>query len=84
MRQSLANKLLFKYGLADSWFSSAETFIFIPDLNQPFVMPLKSNPKVALSEIDHQQGRYESIESLGIEQHQGLAVWVSGVDFHSC
>lgn len=81
IRQSLNNNLIFKYVLADSWFSSAENFSFIAGLNQQFIMPLKSNRKVALCEIDHQQGRYQSIESLVIEEHQCLAVWVSGVDF---
>ncbi len=81
IRQILANNLAFKYILADLWFSSAENFTFIAGLNQQFIMPLKSNRKVALSKADHQQGRYQSIESLVIEEHQCLAVWVSGVDF---
>lgn len=81
IRQSLANKLIFKYVLADSWFSSAENFTFIAGLNQQFIMPLKSNRKVALSAADQQQGLYRSIESLVIEAHQCLAVWVAGVDF---
>lgn len=44
-------------------------------------MPLKSNCKVALSQADQQQGLYRPIESLSIEAHQCLAVWVAGVDF---
>lgn len=81
IRQSLNNKLTFKYVLADSWFSSAENFTFVAGLTQQFIMPLKSNRKVALSVADHQQGRYQPIESLVIEEHQCLAVWVSGVEF---
>ncbi len=67
IRQSLSNNLIFKYVLADSWFSSAENFTFIAGLNQQFIMPLKSNRKVALSEIDHQQGRYQSRRGTAIE-----------------
>lgn len=81
IRQSLDNNLIFKYVLADSWFSSAENFTFITGLDQHFIMPLKSNRKVALSQADQQQGLYRSIGSLVIEEHQCLAVWVSGVDF---
>ena len=81
IRQSLDNNLIFKYVLADSWFSSAENFSFMADLDQHFIMPLKSNRKVALSQADQQQGLYRSIGSLVIEEHQCLAVWVSGVDF---
>jgi hypothetical protein len=81
IHQSLVNNLIFKYILADSWFSSAENFSYIANLDQQFIMPLKSNRKVALSKADQQQGLYRPIESLGIEAHQCLAVWVAGVDF---
>lgn len=81
IHQSLANRLIFRYILADSWFSSAENFSYIAGLDQQFIMPLKSNRKVALSQADQQQGLYRPIESLGIEAHQCLAVWVAGVDF---
>lgn len=81
IHQSLVNKLIFRYILADSWFSSAENFTYIAGQGQQFIMPLKSNRKVALSQADHQQGCYQPIESLVIEEHQCLAVWVSGVDF---
>ena len=81
IHQSLVNNLIFRYVLADLWFSSAENFTYIADLDQHFIMPLKSNPKVALSKADQQQGLYRPIESLSIEAHQCLAVWVAGVDF---
>lgn len=81
IRQCLTNQLVFRYILADSWFSSAENFRFIADLNQHFIMPLKSNRKVALSQADQQQGRYQPISSLRIEAHQCLAVWVAEVEF---
>lgn len=81
IRQSLINKLVFKYILADSWFSSAENFTFIANLNQHFIIPVKSNRQVALCKTDQQQGLYRSIESLVIEAHQCLAVWVAEVDF---
>ena len=81
IHQCLANRLIFNYILADSWFSSAENFSYIAGLEQQFIMPLKSNRKVALSKADQQQGLYRPIESLAIEAHQCLAVWVAGVDF---
>ncbi|RCR65431.1 IS701 family transposase [Larkinella punicea] len=81
IRQSLSNNLIFKYILADCWFSSADNFTYIAGLEQQFIMPLKNNRKVALSQADQQQGRYQPIESLGIEEHQCLAVWVTDVDF---
>lgn len=81
IRQCLSNNLAFKYILADSWFSSTENFTFIAGLGQQFILPLKANRKVALSETDQQQGRYQSIESLVFEVHQSHVVWLANLDF---
>lgn len=81
IRQSLNNNLVFRYILADSWFSSAENFTYIAGLGQQFIMPLKGNRKLALSQADQQQGRYQPIGSLAIEERQPLVVWLVGVDF---
>ena len=81
IRQSLSNNLVFRYILADSWFSSAENFTYIAGLGQQFIMPLKGNRKLALSQADQQQGRYQPIGSLAIEERQPLVVWLVGVDF---
>lgn len=81
VQQCVYNNLIFKYVLADSWFSSAENFRFVADLNCHFIMPLKANRKVALTQSDHQQGRYQPIESLSLEEGQTLVVWVETVNF---
>ena len=81
IHQCLSNNLVFKYVLADSWFSSTENFAFIARLGQHFIMPLKANRKVALCETDQQQGRYQSIESLVFEKHQSRLVWLVNLDF---
>lgn len=81
IRQSLNNNLTFNNILADSWFSAAENFTYIADLDQHFIVPLKSNRKVALSQVDHQQVHYQPIGSLVVEAHQCFVVWVAGGDF---
>ena len=81
LRQCLVNNLSFKYILADLWYSCAETFQYIADHQQQFIMPLKANRKVALSLLDHQQGRYQSIESLALKDSQFLVVWLEDVAF---
>lgn len=58
IRQCLNNNLEFDYILADSWFSAAENFKFIQDLNRLFIMPLKVNRKVALSLQNKLKGNY--------------------------
>lgn len=79
--QSVTNNLEFAYILADSWFSAAENFNFIQDLNRLFIMPLKINRKVALNLENKANGHYQSIESLELKEHQTLQVYVEGVVF---
>ncbi len=79
--QCIDNQLVFKYILADLWFSSAENFTFIHQLNRHFIIPLKANRKVALSLEEKRKGNYQSIESLELEEGQTLHVYVEGVDF---
>jgi IS4 transposase len=54
---------------------------YILGLNRHFIMPLKENRKVALSLEDHNKGKHQSIESLGLEEGQTSCVYVKGMDF---
>jgi hypothetical protein len=63
-----SNALKFRYVLADTWYAAAETIpalqgtleLIHSQLKKNFVMPIKSNRKVALSLEDKQQGTYGS------------------------
>jgi hypothetical protein len=58
----------FHYVLADSWFSSWENMKCITDdCKSDFIMAIKSNRVVALSQEDKSKGIFTSIESLGLE-----------------
>jgi len=81
IKQSVNNHLDFAYILADLWFSAAENFNFIQGLDRLFIIPLKSNRKVALSVEDKLKDKYQSIESLELEDDQTLHVYVEDVDF---
>ena len=50
-------------------------------LHKDFVMPLKTNRKVALSVIDKQQGRYVSLATLNLEPQATSEIYLEGVDF---
>lgn len=55
----------FRHVLADIWFASVENMIFIKQKKQKdFVMPLKANRRVALSEADKQNNRFVPVASL--------------------
>jgi SRSO17 transposase len=51
----------FRYVLADIWFSSSENMVFIKlKAKKDFIMPLKSNRRVAVSEADKKRGQWTS------------------------
>lgn len=65
LQTAVNNRIPFKYVLNDVWFGSAENMCFIVlDLKKHFVMPLKSNRKVALSLEDQKQGKFVGVVSL--------------------
>lgn len=54
---------------------------YIHKAQRLFIMPLKSNHKVAFSQADKAKGNYPMIESLAMEDQQVLSVYVEAVDF---
>lgn len=82
LRAAHKNKLRFRYVLNDVWFASADNMMFIKhDLEREFVMPLKSNRKIALSTADKAAGRYVRVETLSLEAEAVPIVYLEGVDF---
>jgi len=82
LRQVKQNQIPFRYVLNDVWFASADNMMFVKhELERDFVMPLKTNRKVALSLEDKKQGRYERVDTLVIEPDTVLTIYLEGVDF---
>lgn len=76
------NQIKFSYVLNDSWYASADNMNFIHlDLKKDFVMPLKANRKVALSEADQQAGRYVTVSSLDLPEGETRLIWLEDVRF---
>ena len=50
-------------------------------VEKDFVMPLKTNRKLAVSAADKQQGRYVQLETLLLEPHARQEIYLEGVDF---
>ena len=76
------NHLKYRYVLTDSWFPSQENLTFIrKDLDRHFIMALKSNHTVALSEEDRKQVRFTRIDSLEWTEHTPIRGWIKSVDF---
>jgi hypothetical protein len=76
------NRLRFRYVLSDVWYSASENMAYIKeDLEKEFIMPLKSNRKVALSAEDKQRGAYERVASLELEHNTAREVYLQQVEF---
>ncbi len=80
--QAVQNQILFEYVLNDVWFSAAENMKYVKNtLKKEFVMPLKSNRKVTLSVSAKQDGRYQSVDTLDLEEMKPVTVYLEGVAF---
>jgi len=76
------NNISFRYVLNDVWFSSAENMNFVKiDIGRYFIMPLKSNRKVALTLADKKQGKYQVISTIDIEPNTVREIYLEGVEF---
>jgi hypothetical protein len=81
-QQAVHNQIQFKYVLSDVWFSAAENMAFIKiTLKKDFVMPLKSNRKVAVSVSTKQNGQYQRVDTLELEPMQPITVYLESFPF---
>jgi len=76
------NKLPFRYVLCDVWYASAENMNFIRKaLKAHFVMPLKSNRKVALSRAHKRAKQYVTVETLALKNSSLRTIYLEEVEF---
>jgi hypothetical protein len=82
VQQAEKNQIVFKYVLNDIWFASAENMKFVKiTLKKEFVMPLKTNRKVAMSLSAKQEGRYQRVDMLELEAMKPVIVYLEDVSF---
>lgn len=82
LRACLKNQIAFRTVINDVWYASAENMMFVKHrLKKHFVMPLKSNRKVALSSAEKRQGKYHSVDTLVIKKNTAREIFLEGVDF---
>jgi DDE superfamily endonuclease len=80
--QAVKNQVQFRYVANDIWFASAENMNYIKrEQNKEFIMPLKSNRKIALSQKDKAQGKYVQLETVNLEENNKKAIYLEGVEF---
>ena len=82
IKQSVINLIPFRYVLTDVWFASAENMMFIRhDVKKDFVMPVKTNRKIALSHDDRRQGRYVRTDSIDFRTDNPTEIFLEDADF---
>lgn len=82
LRQAKQNQLPFRYVLNDVWYASADNMMFVKhELQREFIMPLKTNRKVALTLEDKHQGQYVRIDTLELEPDTIMTIYLEGVNF---
>ena len=76
------NKVLFEFVLADNWFGAKANMAYIHNaLQKSFIIGIKSNRTLALSEDDAKNGQYTRVSELDLEEDVTHTVWLKGLDF---
>lgn len=76
------NQIPFRYVLSDVWYSAADNMLFIKhELDKDFIMPLKANRKVALSEQAKRDGHWVRLDQLALAANTPLEIYLESVDF---
>lgn len=82
LRVAVHNQVQFRYVLNDVWFASADNMKYVKTtLKKDFIMPLKSNRKVVLSENGNRGGRYVAVSTLDLPANTTCQVWLESVPF---
>jgi DDE superfamily endonuclease len=82
IEQCSKNQILFDYVLADNWFGAKENLDYIHhDLKKNFIIGLKANRTIALSESEKRAGKFQQVSALDMEDGQAKIVWLKGNSF---
>jgi len=82
LAQAIKNQVKFDYVLADNWFGAKKNMEFINyDVNKKFIIGIKSNRLVALSEEERKKGQYHSLDSLSLKDGETRTVTLKDMFF---
>ncbi len=79
--QAIANGLMFKYIIADSWFASVANMRFIKQKKKIFIFDMQSNRLAVVREADRQAGNWTRIDQLPIPNNRPVQVWLKDLEF---
>ena len=78
--QCIRNQLKFRWVLADSWFASSDNMLFIHRKKKFFLMNMKSNRLVALSQKDRSAGNWIRLAGLDINSKTPMKVFLKDLE----
>ncbi len=79
---TVANKVKFDYVLSDNWFGARKNMEFIHyDMKKKFIIGIKANQLVALSEEDRKNGQYQNLNTLPLKDGEKRIVWLKDMSF---
>lgn len=79
--QAIANGLVFKYILGDTWFASSANMRFVASKSKFFIFDLQSNRLACLSEGNRNKGSWTNIDQLDIPTNTPIKVWIKDLEF---
>jgi len=78
INQSIKNEAIFRYVLADSWFSSGENMKFIHAKKKYFIFDIKSNRLAIIG--NRNKGNWQNVDDLHLQPYVPTRVWLKDVD----
>jgi Transposase DDE domain len=79
--KAIANGLIFKYIIADSWFASVANMRFIKQKKKIFIFDMQSNRLAAMSQAERKAGNWTRIDELKIPNNKPVQVWLKDLEF---
>src|SRR4030042_5778242 len=82
LKVCVKNSLKFKYVLNDGWYASSENMMLVKEeLKKDFIMPIKTNRKIALSKKDKLSGKYVTVSELELKENTQQEIYLEGISF---
>ena len=82
LSQVCNNKVLFEWVLANNWFEAKENLEYVNNvIKKKFIIGIKSNRTVILSEKERLKGDFTKASKLDLEDSQSIKVWIKNIDF---
>lgn len=80
--QAVTNEIKFDYVLADNWFGAKKNMEFIHyDMKKKFIIGIKSNRLIALSEKERKKSQYQNLNALNLKDGEKRIVWLKDIFF---